>query len=474
MLDLVGSLVDQSLVQVEVEEAGTTRYRLLETLRRYAQQRLAERSEVGSVIRRHAAHYLALAETAEPELTGPQQMAWLDRLERGYDNLRAALSRSLAEGNVGIAAQLCGALGRFWYERSYLNEGIHWLDALLSTPRALPEPVRATVLMWAGMLRAKQGDYVRAQGELEQSLALWQRLGDQQSIALILNILGSTARYQGDFERTTALCERAMAMAQQVGDRWITALCLYQLGYVAQHQGRLKEATVLHEQSLDLFREVGDQRRLAAALANLAGLALQRGDSERALAFYREGLELAWTVKEGFRIAETLEGLGDVASALREPARAARLCGAAQAVREAIDFPLPPVERRAHECRLDAIRSVLDGAAFEAAWAEGWALAATDWEPAFAYALEKEPPASLGPWGSRWSPNGPEHGLSPRQIEVAVLVARGLTNREIGAELVITPGTAANHVQHILSKLGYHSRKQIASWAVEHGLYPKK
>jgi predicted ATPase/DNA-binding NarL/FixJ family response regulator len=470
ILDLMTGLVEQSLVLVEVDDGGTTRYQMLETLRQYGQERLAERGEAGLIQRQHVAYYVALAEAAEPELTGPQQVAWLDRLEREHGNLRAALRGSFAAGDAETAAHLCGMLGWFWYDHSHLREGSRWLDGALSTCGTLSMLVRARALLWAGLLGLHQEDYARSQAQLEESLHLWQALGEEQSAAFALNVLGGVAREQGDYERASCLYRAGLVAAQKVGDTRGIALARDHLGDMAQLQGDDERAATLYEESLTLFREVGDLRRTSVALMNLGNVAIKRGDLERALTLYREGLELAQAVRDRHRIAEGIEGVANSALLQGRATRAARLFGAAEAVREAISVPVPPSERAAYVRRMDAVCDRLGEAAYAAARVEGRAMTP---EQAIGYALAEEqpvPPPVHVP-GSR-SAGGQAVLLTPRETEVAVLVARGLANREIAAELVIAEGTAANHVHHILTKLGVHSRKQIARWAAERGLHP--
>ena len=387
VLDLLASLVDQSLVLAEADDGDATRYHMLETLRQYGRERLVKRGEAQAVQRCHANYYFALAEAAEPELTGPQQVAWLDRLEREHANLRAALRWSLDGDRPETAARLCGALGWFWYEHNHLREGRRWMDDALSICGTLPEYVQAKLLMWAGFLAVRQGDSPEGQEELKESLGLWQALGDRQGEAVVLNMLGSAARYQGDAVRATGLYEAGLAVAQDAGDTRNIALSLDQLGRIARFQGDYARADSLCEQSLMLFREVGDHRRIAGSLMHLASLAAHSGDLSRALALYKEGLELVRTVREGNRIAEGLEGVANVAFARGQPVRAARLFGAAVALRDAIGIPVPPAERTAYERRISAVRDRLDDTEYAVAWSDGQAMTAKAWDEAIQYAL---------------------------------------------------------------------------------------
>jgi non-specific serine/threonine protein kinase len=463
ILDLMAGLVDQSLVLAEAGEGSTVRYRLLETLRQYGRERLVRRGEGEPVRRRHAAYYLALAERAEPELTGPRQVTWLDRLGREHDNLRAALRWSVEGGELEIAARLCGMLGAFWFVRGRLREGTMWLDAVLPAGSSLPEPVRAKVLMWAGALRFLQRDYAQARAELEESLELWQALADRYWMAGVLNILGSTFLTQGDLDQAALLYERGLAAAQDAGDTGLIGLSLYSLGKLALNQGDYTRAATLSEESLALFRQVGDLRRVSMSLMNLARVAVHRTNFERALALYQEGLEIAKAVEAESKTAEGLEGIASICCARGQPVRATWLLGAAETVRDAIGVPVSTDYRAVYEYSLETVRASLDGERFTAAWAEGRAMMP---EQAIRYALADEQSTLR----ELTAPGEQVPILTARQRQVAALVARGLTNREIAAELVIAEGTAANHVGHILSKLGLRSRAQLAAWAVDQKL----
>jgi DNA-binding CsgD family transcriptional regulator len=447
----------------EAAEAGRPRYRLLETIHQYGQERLAERGEAESVRRRHVAYYLTLVEAAMPELSGPQQVVWLNRLDAEHDNLRAALSWSLEGGQPEVAARLCGELGAFWFVRGHLREGTRWLDTALGATEDLLGPVRAKALTWAGALRFLQRDHIRARAELEESLSLWQNLGDQYWIASVLNILGSSVLAQGGVQEATQLYEAGLAAAQGSRDKSIIGLSLYSLGKLALDQGDYPRAASLSERSLALFREVGDLRRVTLSLMNLARVAVHRAELDHALELYREVLQIGETVGANAKIADGLEGVASVACTQGQPVRTARLFGAAASMRDAIGVPVSTDYGAVYGRSLEAVRASLDEKTFAAAWAEGRAM---NPEQAIRYALADGQPAvrELTTLGEQ-API-----LTARQRQVAALVAHGLTNREIAAELAIAEGTAATHVGHILSKLGLRSRTQLAAWAVDHKL----
>ena len=342
-----------------------------------------------------------------------------------------------------------------------------WLDEALAAGEGLPDPVRAKMLMWSGAFWLLQGDPVRARADVEESLELWQSLGSQKKVPVVLNMLGSVVLRQGDTARATRLYQAGLAEARQVGDKGTVGLSLFNLGRTAARQGEVERAASLFEESTEIFGEIGDTRRLANSLMRRARVATGQADPERALALYQAGLELAERAGTRHSIANGLVGLASVAVARGQPACAARLLGAANALQDAIGARL---RFATDEFVPGAVRAELDEATYTAAWAEGRAMLP---ERAIEYAQSVISSLLSTTTPPRESSTDEQVlALTPRQRQVAALVARGMTNREIAAELVIAEGTAANHVAHILVKLGFHSRRQIASWVADRNLYP--
>ena len=385
----VAELVDKSLLRQEHD--GALRFGMLETIREYGLEQLAASGEMEEVRRRHAAHYLALAEPAAPELTGPHQAEWLARLETEHDNLRAALSwgREQAEPEIGL--RLGGALWRFWEMRGHLSEGRRWLDAVLGGSGDAPASARATALSGAGTLAFRQGDYGQATALHEEALALRRELGDKRGIASSLNDLGNVACDQGDYGRARALHEEALALRRELGDMRGIASSLNNLGNVAHDQGDYGRARALHEEALALSRELGDTWGIALSLNNLGHVAREQGDYARATALYAECLTLCRDIGDKYIATFCLEGLAATVCAQGQLRRAARLFGVAAATRHQIGLPLTPIERPRYERLVAAVRTQLDEETFAAAWAAGAALSL---EQAIAEALSDEPDAS--------------------------------------------------------------------------------
>jgi predicted ATPase/DNA-binding SARP family transcriptional activator len=214
VLDLLSRLVDKSLVVSEATGDGGVRYRMLEPVRQYAQERLEESGEGDALRGRHAAFFLALAEVAESKLVEPDQVSWFERLEREHDNLRAALRNALDRGKVEPGLRVGGAIWRFWYARGHLSEGRRWLEEALAQPGTAP--ARAKALRGAGALAWAQGDYARAETLFEESLALRRELGDRQGVAEAINGLASVARDRGEYARARALFEVNLAVCREL------------------------------------------------------------------------------------------------------------------------------------------------------------------------------------------------------------------------------------------------------------------
>ncbi len=313
MLDLLTALADKNLVETE-EREGATRYRLLETVRQYAQELLRERGEEPLWQGRHLMHFLALAEEAEPELKGKDQQPWLDRLETEHDNLRAALAwATTAGGDAAGGLRLAGALWRFWLVRGYLCEGQGWLSGLLAAAPRGQAAARAKALHGAGVLAWQQGYYGAARALHEQSLAIQRELGDRQAIAGSLNNLGLVAWQQGDYAAARALYEQSLAIRRELGDRQDIAGSLNNFGLVAYRQGDYLAAIALYEESLTLQRELGDRQGIAASLNNLGNVANDQGDYSAARALLVESLTTFRELGDRHGIAMALTSLGNVA-----------------------------------------------------------------------------------------------------------------------------------------------------------------
>ena len=372
VLDLLSRLVAKSLVLVEPPDAGRVRYRLLENLRSYACERLTETEETDAVAARHAAWFLAFAEEAEAKLSGPEQAAWLDQLERDHDNLRAALVHSHdSEGNAEVGLRLSGAMWKFWWMRGYFSEGRHFLGRALSRSDGEDTVLRARVLSRIGIIMEAQGDYMTAIARHKECLGIYRNLKDDFRIALALNSLGNIASSRSDWESARDYYGQGLIILRAQADEERMAVMLMNTGIVANHQQEYAEARSLYEESLEIFRRRQDLGPLTAVLSNLGELACNQGDYASARAHLLEGLQLAERLGEKECIASILMTFGYTAWPLGQYEQAAKLFGAAAGILNAAGFSLAPRDQSSFEENVAIVRAELGERKFLTAWRQG-------------------------------------------------------------------------------------------------------
>ena len=427
-LDLLAdldALATKNLLQPQHGPEGAPRLLLLETIREYGLERLAERGEADAAARRHADYYLGMAEQAERELLGPRQGAWYDRLDADLDNLRAALAWSLTHHDIETTGRLAGALMAWWVARGHASEGLRWLDAALAHRGDLSQPVLAKALFAKANLLLQAGaHHEQAKPLLEESIALFQELGDISWTVRTVSVLGWAAMRAGEFDRGLALREQAVALARDRASDWDLALAvgnlglsllrvdeharaqvaleeglarfralgeaegmafgLYGLGILALREGDHQRAWKLLEEALVLARDIGHLPSTANLLAGLGVIALHQSDFHSAAALFEESLTLAQQVEDELLIAECLWGVAAVAAARGQPVRAVRLWAAA----DALDYPRAVIAvtagRPVEEPLLAPTHARLHSGAFNTEWAKGQAMRRED---AIAYAL---------------------------------------------------------------------------------------
>jgi len=465
VLDLLAQLVDKSLVLTE-EQRGAVRYRLLETIRQYAHDRLQEAGEVERTRDRHLAYFLALAEEAEPKLRGVEYQRFLDRLEEEHDNLRIALEWGLSPARGDEAAlKLSGALAWFWWLRSYHDEGRRWLArALEGTP--VRSAARMKALLGAGYLAQHQRDLLAARALLTESLQIARERGDRWTVALALHHLGRVAYYEDDPAAARSLARESLAVAEDVRDPWLIAWPLHLLGIAAHIESNYPMARAHYERSLALRRELGYQEGVGVLLVLLGLVALREGELCQAHVRLKDALAVMQAVVGPWGLAPILAGFAHLAIALGQPIRAVRLGAFATAVSDSYHTPLIPFSEALLREALDTARQRLEQAAYAVGWAEGAAMS-LDQAIAEALAVGATPPPPVRPDSPR---GGPLANLTPAEIQVLRLLAGGRTTKEIAAELVVSVSTVDRHLTHIYTKLGVRNRVEATAFALKQGL----
>ncbi len=553
VLDGVSILLENHLLRQVTQPDGEPRLLLLETIREYGLECLVETEELEAAQAAHAAYYLALAEEAEPQLRGVEQECWVALLDREQENLRAAL-RFLLENPAQTeqALRLCVALSRFWHDRGYGREGIHFLMQALAERARVGAALRARALYEVGYLAHIYALNIPLEQFAEESLAFSQELNDPVGIAASLLQLGSIAGSKSQFSLAHAYLREAAARYQELGDRWMQGQCFTKWARVTTEQGQYEQADALLEQSLHLYQELDDRqciswvrslqawllfvwqqnparsRHLAKQMLahfrevgntlystvplgllglmhlkdgdlvgarplleeclaigkqmgverdtvpvafGLAQLSALQGDGATAYHLYQESLTLLFTFTvHQENIAGGLEGLAALEAEQGSPQQAARLWGAAEALREAIDAPMHPVYHASHEQAIAQARAKLSLQAFVAAWAEGRKMTT---EQALALATQlsvTEKASPLSPFSASQPSSPATVGLTKREREVLRLLAQGLTNKEMAERLVVGLPTINTHVISIFNKLGVNSRSAATRYALDHHL----
>ena len=387
ILDLLTHLVDKSLVTVAERESGAQRrYRLLETVRQYGHDRLVESGNLAAVEERHAAFFLKLAEEIEPKINTAARASWLATLDTEHDNLRAALTWAAAAGEVDTVLRLCGSLFWFWLHRGYWSEGRSWLEGALAQSTVSSQMrARAKALHGEGLLAWTMGDHAMARSRLEESMAIFRELRDDIGLAHVLHFLALEIFGQGLQEEARKLAEESVAKFRQHGtDKFGLAVALASLGIVALGQADYAPSREHLEESVRLCREINDNWALSLPLRNLGAVELRLGEYDRAILFLRESLVVQREQKEKWFVSRSLETLAEVVAQQGDLIRAARLFGAAEALREAVGASVLPVYKHDYDRGVATVRAGLTEERVNSAWLEGRNMVL---EQAVAYAL---------------------------------------------------------------------------------------
>jgi DNA-binding CsgD family transcriptional regulator/tetratricopeptide (TPR) repeat protein len=504
VLDVLGALVDKSLVQFGDAGAGTGRYRLLETVRQYAAGRLDALgpAAAGAVRAAHRDYYLALAEAAAPQLDAVGQGHWLDRLDAELGHLRAAIAFSLTGADPELGLGLVASLVVYWPVRGHAAEAADALRVLLDLPTAQgPTLTRARALAAAAKLTERAGGYAAAEDYCQEALAIAAPAGDDYLVAVLLLQRAWILLHQGQSSTALPLIEAGLDLARGLGELHLTARLFSARACAADSAGDNAGAARDALKSLQIYRQVGDQAALGVMLSNLGAYELSAGDLDAARRHLAESLDISRALGNRYGMpyatinlalaeylgdspqaaealfVETLEltmrvgmkrvganallGLALTSRGGADLGWSARLHGAADQALTGQGHALGPQEARLADLDRQRLRAAMGDAAFEAEYAAGGRL---DWARVLELATDA-PPA--GP------PPDPlaRFGFTKREREVLCLLAAGRSNPEIGRILFISAKTASVHVSNILAKLGVRHRGEAAAVAHRFGIY---
>jgi tetratricopeptide (TPR) repeat protein len=348
---------------------------MLEPVRQYALERLKGSGDEEPARRRHADYYLTLAERASPELKGAGQAAWLERLEREYDNLRSALGRMLERGEAGRAARLAWDVWIFFAQRGHASEGRSWMERALGSGGDLEAADRARALCVISALLFAGGEAARTSEFAGKAVEQARRGGEAEVLAFSTILRGLAATYLGDLDAAEEILSGALRLCRERDNPWGMAHALIGLAQVALIRGGFGRAMRLLDEGESLARERGDAFTLAVNLNTQATIAQLRGDDSRTADLLRESVALLAALRNTWSLLYGVLGLAGVAGRQGSPQRAARLFGAAEALREKTGAaPAFPATQALYERDLASVRARLGSEAFGAAWAEGRAM----------------------------------------------------------------------------------------------------
>ncbi len=459
----LAGLIDASLLTRGTESiAGTTRYRMLETIRDFAWEQLTSHGEEARARRAHAAYFTAFAAQHEIAELVPEHTHAMDQLNAEQDNLRYALTWLLESSDRARFVRLVATLGPFWLAQSSYQEGGTWLARALAMHPAPISADGATILVSLGMTEIFRGENEAAEAHLTQGAAACLAHGESHRAALALIGLAGLAVARGDSERSTQLLEESLAAATAIPDARLAGITegwvSINHAVVARTRGDSESAERHVVEALDRFKAEHFQVGTMMALGDLGDLARDRGEWTRALSLYKEALAAGRTDQARRIVIEIVESVAIVAAHLGYLDRSATLFGAAERLRERIGLRYrQPRNRASLETAIETIRAGLADEAFSTAWEAGRSLSI---DHAIARVLDFDNRAA-----SRAS-----FSLTPRESEVLRLLATGMTDPEIADTLFISVRTVEHHVASVFRKLGVHTRTAATSTAIAAGL----
>ena len=457
--EILAHLIDKSIL-VGQRHGDVVRYRMLDTIREFGREQLDRSGERARLQRRHRDAFLRLVERADADWVSPRQIEWFARLDREHVNVLAAVDYSLTEpGELESAMRILTALYHFyWWGRGFAREGRLLLSRALDVPGP-PTQVRAWALLIDAALALADGDFDVGGQRLVAARAIEATASDPGTRAMASWVEGSVALYSGDLPVATTAFERGLAMLEPGREVTVRLDLLLSNSSAVALLGDAERATWCHEEFLRITEPAGECFHRAYALWTFGLFVMHQGDLPRAAELIQQSIQLRRELRDLTGLGWSQETLAWAESALQHHERAATLLGTADRLWEIMGRPLATYQHMYpfHEACVQTATEQLGRAAFEAAFARGAAFSVDD---GIAYALGERPTSAT-------PPTEQETVLTARELEIAELIAEGLSNRQIATRFTLSVRTVETHAQHIMLKLGFRSRAQIASWVAQ-------
>ncbi len=450
VLPILTSLVRKSLVVAEPSRPQTTRYRMLDTIREYAFEKLQQGGDA-DWRNKHADYFFEWCCATSMELGSSEQLQALRRIDEEQANIRLALDWMLTE-QPDRALRLAAAMDRYWFMRRRLSEGMQWLKRALEVESSSPE-VRAGVLLSLARLSRRHGEYEAARKLAEESAALCRQLGFTSVLARSLSLMGIVTSHGGDLIGAKAYFNESLELMRQGDDQRGIASSLNNIALLTSTQGNHEAAERMVQEAIEIAEGTGDHFTIASVLDTVARIAIRLDRYSAARRDYIRALVISAELEDVMNVADCLDGMALIAHHDGEAARAVRLIAAAHAIRTSTGGEASPEWLREVNDGLAAARARLKAHVADEAWQKGAAMSMQD-AVRFAIGETAEPLRDGSP-------------LSDREKQVARLIADGLTNGEVAERLRIADRTVDAHVEHIRNKLGLRTRAQIAVWTHE-------
>lgn len=479
VLDLLGGLIDKSLLEIETNSEPPRRFRYLEPVRQFAAAKLEQSGEAPAAGRRLVEWAVVVVERLGPGTYTRSARDSVEQLEIEHANLRAALATAAAGPDFATSRRrLAVALGQFWQNRGYICEGLAWFEPLVNSVPDVPAPLQINTLHKAAFLAIHAREFGRARRYLEQGLRLSEALDNHYGLADLYHQLCFLTFHSGDLDEAERLCALTLPMYEQAGDRWGIAIVYFYQANIDYLQGEFQSAREAVEKSVAICEEIGFIPALARRQVRLGQICRIDGDIQRARTCVIDGLRNARETGDYWCIAMAMAALAGLARHEGRHEHAAWLFGVAQYLRDRFGTQLWAVDELEYNRNWSDLRSAMGERAFSEASGRGAREAGRDLEALLRQVLDERAPQAhgqeaTGPASTIAAPATPgPAALSSRERQVAALIAQGKSNAEIAAALFVGLRTVEAHVTHILNKLGFNSRAQVAAWMAGHATPP--